>query len=558
MAFDKTTSAKERRAAITITLPGQTVRYSTYPFKRSDGVEFDGKLQGLSRLQRSAGGLLTPSVILPSMVLNLDNHKDPTDSTRVQDLLATEEWANAAVEVEVGSSDTAADYTSLFKGVVKFPGGITFNDDTVVVRVVDARSADSRFLPPNTYDKTTYPNMEDKSVNLLRPMVYGDWSSGISNGEKVPAYQIDSTVGTGGSFNWADHAVKDLELVHKRTGTGAWSSVAFSSEVNSAATFTLDVAYDPDTDEIAVNGKGATDDGTDTGTLIQEGGDAIDDLLQTWCSVASGNMDATAITNLNNELSAADYVRRWIGGADQINSNDLISQLLRDLFADMTIEAGKYTPKYRLPSLGTGLDTFYEADIKSDGKSKIFDVEEDPEEIYTNAAVGFYSWDPVDGKYKERTTAEDSDAITDKGARIERTLNMPWLYVASGAENRTDREVFAFRNIEIVDVDVDTAAIDKAPTDQFYIAYNKYDLGSGDGTPFQVREIGADVIGMQATLRAWNIFALIPGTWTADSATTWLLSTADERDENGYWTDDNGYADTSGTPGEDSDEYFWF
>ena len=55
MAFDKTSSAKERRAAITITLPGQTIRYSTYPFKRSDGVEFGHGLPlvGLGRVRVS-------------------------------------------------------------------------------------------------------------------------------------------------------------------------------------------------------------------------------------------------------------------------------------------------------------------------------------------------------------------------------------------------------------------------------------------------------------------------------------------------------------------------
>ena len=63
---------------------------------------------------------------------------------------------------------------------------------------------------------------------------------------------------------------------------------------------------------------------------------------------------------------------------------------------------------------------------------------------------------------------------------------------------------------------------------------------------------------MTARITAWNVAALVVGRWTASGEPTWLLSTQQQREENGFWTDASGYADTTVPPDEASKDSIWF
>jgi hypothetical protein len=59
-------------------------------------------------------------------------------------------------------------------------------------------------------------------------------------------------------------------------------------------------------------------------------------------------------------------------------------------------------------------------------------------------------------------------------------------------------------------------------------------------------------------IRAWNILTLSAGRWTESTAPTWLSSDLVQREEHGFWTDANGYADPSASPDETSKRSKWF
>ena len=553
MALDTSAVAQDWRLLVEIELTGLTLKVAEEPIAMDDGSFYEGDLRDLNSIFQSAGQILAPKVQTSRFNFSLDN-SEATYTTHFADYT----WRNRTVTIKGGQGNVIADYEDVYVGRVLVSGGVRFDENLMRINLTDPRNEDAKTLPANKFLPSAYPNMEEKSKYVPIPVVYGDFGSGATTGgERIPAFQIDSTVGTGGQFKWADHAVKDLELVWKRSSGGAWSSVAFSSESNSDATFTLDVSYDPDLDEIAVNGKGATDDGTETGTLLQTLPDIVDDILQTHLSVASGSIDATAFSDWESSLHVSEYGRRWIG--KEISSNTLITEALVEGFADMTIQGGKYCPVYRIVPL-TSLDTMRESDIISnrDG-TKMIATASDPEETYLNEVAADYDFAPVSDRYAVRYEKADSAEQSDAGLNVRRRMKHNWLYLQVGAETRGERELFFMsQETEIVTLTLGPRAITKLPTDLFRLVYAQYvEDAAGLGVPFQIRQIESNYKAMRATVVAWNFAAFAFGRWTDDLATTWLLSTEIERDEQGYWTDADGYADTSVTPDEDSKDSIW-
>ena len=544
MALVTNKATQDWRVLVEISLTGLTLKLAEETVIMDDGSVYNGRLQDVGLIEQSAGAVLDPKVITSRNTITLDN-ADGQFTTYFDDYI----WTNREVVIKAGQGLTIADYEEIYRGRVLTSGGVRMTEQAMTVTVDDVRSQNSRTLPVNKFFPSDYANIEDKSKYLPKPLVYGDFSSGAGP-QRVPAFQTDDTVGTGGEFTWADHAVKDLESVWLDDGTGA-VSVAFSSENNTTATFTLDVAYSPNTDTVTVHGKGATDDGTSSGTLLESLSDIVNDILTTHLGVAAGNIDSAAFTAWEGELTTADYGRRWIG--TEISSNTLITEALVEGFADMTVRSNKYYPVYRLVPL-TSLDTFREADLRNQaGGEKVFEVTQDPEENYLNTVAVDYAYNPVSGKYA-RYEKDYSAEITDAGIRQRRRLTLKWLYKQVGSETRGERELFNFSTItEMMGTAVGPRCLTKVPTDFFRITYSKY-----TDIAFQIRQITKDFSAMTARITAWNVAALVVRRWTASGEPTWLLSTQQEREENGFWTDTSGYADTTVPPDEDSKDSIWF
>ena len=529
-------------AYVKIVFSGETVRWGREERTLDDGTPVEAKLVSMTRLRRSTGSLLDPRVEYPSVSLQIDN-KPEQDGTRVQDLVELYEFANAAATIHVGQGVAAASFEELFTGFVKFPGGVSFNDEFLTIFLSDARAKDALYLPTVRYTTGTFPNMETGKINYYRPIPIGDWRSTAEGGLSVPCVQIDSTVGAGGQFEIAGIPLKQLEDVKKNGVSAAYSAVDVDNK-----RFTLDVGYAPGTDVITAHILGATDDNTVSGTAAEMAPDIFEYVYEHHLSVASANINDTALSDWLANLDASrDKMRRWIGGAAQIHSDDLIAQLMTEGFADLGIEAGKYYPRYRIVSTGASLPQVMEEDIKQagDNQGRIFEVETEPEDIYANKVVADYQYDPVSALFKAESTQSDAAAIAAKGQTVQRNMEFHWLYQLTGAGDRTAREIYVFSgNPELVRMEVGPMGTVLEPSEQLRIVYNKFTAdGTGLGVPFQVRDHEADFLQMIAVILAWNILRLGTGTWTEDAAVTWNTATVAQRREKGFWTDDLGYAD---------------
>ena len=531
MAFDPTVPVADWRKRVKITIGATIYRYADQYLTMDDDTVWDGYILAMSPLKLSAGGLLDPRIVRPSMEVTLGNADDVVRQ-RTDDA----EHANADVEISLGQGEVEADYQTIFCGVIRAPGGIAYWDDQVLRMLFDdARSKDAKVLPVNRYDPATLTNMETKSEFKVKPLVYGSWLSTDASGERVPGVQTDSTAGTGGKFSFADHALKSIEKVFNNT-TDITANCTLDA-ANAEITITSGT-YTPATDTVSINCEGATDDGLTTGTLLISLPDQLEDLLKTHLSVVAGEIDSTAFSDWETELTTNDSGRNWIG--TEQSSDDIIRDILVSGFADIAIKGGKYFPVYRVIDVASGAPTYYDFNIRErSDTSKAFSVQRDPERLYANEVVVDYSYDPTNAKWTKTYTKQNATAITIFGSTKRRRLQLKWLYNANGSEHRADQELFLFsQELEVTQTDFDPNALTKVPTDQYKLTYSKF-----TDTPFQVREASLVFDVMKAAFTSWNMSSLAPGRWMGTAAPTWALSTGQERAEQGYWCDSAGRAD---------------
>ena len=546
MAVTLDTAITDWYTVVEVALSSGTLYLSKEGRILDNNTVYQGRILSMGELRLSAGRLLEPKIITAGLTMTFDNSDE-----YFSDLTQTDTFAGAAVTVKFGNGTAAANLTTIYTGVVRISGGWEANERTFRINIDDASTANTTSLPTNAFWASAYANVEDKSLNLPIPLVYGDWSSSVGGGLKVPCHQIDSTAGTGGKFKIADHALKTIEKVFN--GSTDITSNCSLDAANGEFTITTGT-YDELTQTVTANVKGATDDGLTTGTLLQSLPDILDDILQTHMGVAAGNIDSTAFAAWGTNLAAVDYGRRVIN--TELSSNTIIRELLVDGFADMTIRDGKYFPVYRSVPVA-GLSSFRESDIVTgSGGEKLFSVQNDPEDIYVNKCVGDYRFAPTTGGFSERYTKTDAAAITAVGATVRKRLKLQWLYQDSGAEGRVQRQILAYSTAtEAAPVTLGPRALTLQPTDLFYLVFGIYDLGSDAGTPFQVRQITPNFDTLEARVTGWNFFNLSSGHWTADSAVVYTSSTTQQKAENGFWTNSAGLPDP---PNADPDKHFWF
>jgi hypothetical protein len=552
MAINLTGATDSWRTLVEIALTGKTVYLSNVGFVSDAGTVYEDKLLAVSPLRMFAGSLLSPQVVTANMTITINNAQDPVDSAQISDLLDTYEWANKAVTVKIGQgTDVASDYATVFSGVTKLSGGIVFDDEEMVVQIEDSREKDALPLPTTRFNTTDHPNVEPKSDGKIQPLVYGDFKSTATGAVKVPCHQIDSTVNTGGKFQFNSVASKELEAVYKN---GAAATIANTDLTNS--TFELAESYTQGTDVVTCHMRGATDDGTSSGTLLENIALICKDILSTHLSIAGGNIDSSAFTTWQGKLSAADDARRVLD--TEQSSNAVINSLLSDGFADMVLVAGKYTPLHRIITGLSSLDTFREGDIIGNAAGvKQFTVRRDPDGIYLNQVVADYRYDPIDKEYDKTYEGNNTAEQTAKGSTVRRRLSLSWIYEDNGAETRAQRELYSYgTEVEMVETTLGPRAMQKKATDLVSLVYGKFTEAAA--TPFFLRDVLLNFGNMTAKVtKAWNALQLTAGTWTATDASTWLLSTTAQRNVNGFWCDTSGYADSSGTPDEASKGYVW-
>jgi len=503
-------AVQDAHVLVQIELTGKTLYYADESMSMSDGNYYEGRL-GVSTLQRAFSSFTAPKQRHSTLTITL---KD-ADLT-VRELLDLYTWGNREVKVYVGKGRNLDDYSIDFHGVIKIPGGISFDRKEVFIKLRDIRNSDELMLPVNKYWTTDYPNLEEKAEGKPIPIAYGDYSS-----MWIDVYCIDTTAK---KFKIADHAIKSIENVTLNGEVGT----SYSSVDLDEATFILDEDYDPDEDTVGVKFKGKVDGESN---LIEKPIDILEDLLKNYVSVPDENIDQDSFDELNIETENV-RCRRYI--AEELSSNTLIEEIAIENMFDLFIENDKYTARSRMPKIQ--IDTiFNEISIMPDSMR----VDSDPEGLYANRIKCNYRYSQRLDKHMRHS--EENNTIEQTRIRqvIPRTINFNWLWIDSDVHALAMHLIMLYsREINVIKFTALGDGILTKLADRVGLTFAHY-----QGRPLVVREISKHFNTMSCTIFGYDeVKHVLPGYWTGDDAPNYEDATPEQRATMGFWTDDDGYA----------------
>jgi hypothetical protein len=540
--------------------PSQTWRLGDRTIALSDGTWYDHRLLSVPPIRLQAGRLIQPRLVSPDITLVIDD----TDDVVRTIIDNNNGLAGKVFTLKLGQGKTAGDYQTRFTGTVQFPGGVEWDDRTVILRLDNTVQADSVTLPENKFFASTYPEIEDKSKFLPIPIIYGDWRSTAGNGEQVPCFKIEDIATRQYKFKIANHQILEIEAVY-RNGVDITGEVFSTSLALAEFSWLAPVGndYDPDVDEISanINGKVAS-----TFVAGRYGTPAVvaRDIIYTY--MGNSNIDLTAFAQWDWSTGPDEMVRRWIG--TETATSTLLAELMDEAFWELFIDAdGDYTVKPRWSTSEADALTFRKADIAvmSNG-SRDFHVTRDPERTFANQVVADHlrkpgEWDGVilntEPDWAATLTLDDTDSQTAVGQTRRYRLKLNWIYATAGATDRAQRHLMAFaQEVEMLDATLGPAAITLYPGSQFRLIYSKYEILSTLGTAFMVREVAPHIETMLTKLLAWNLDDLAAKRYQADGSASWTGgATAYAKEVDGFYADAAGEADPGDT---DSGGQFYF
>ncbi len=501
--------AEETHVLVVIELDGLTLRYADANLSMSDGNYYEGRAE-VQQLHRAFGSVTEPKQNESMLTVVL---KDPDRTVRA--LAGSYVWGMRRVKVYAGAGRDISNYTLDFDGLVKFPGGITYDDRAVTVRLRDRRNSEWVMLPVNKFWSTTYPNLADSASGTPIPIVYGDWSD-----TAIPAICVDTTVN---EFKIADHAIYDITQVYRN---GA--AVSHTNEDLTNATFRI-ANYDPLTDVVTVKMKGRVDDG---GNLITHPVDVLTDIQEKYAGIAAADIDTASYAALKAEMGAMK-VRSYL--SEERSSNTIINELANECTFDVFVSDGLYTVRGREPS--QQYDTVFDETNIARGS---FAVEYDPEGLYANRIKGSYAYNPSTGGYAGHSQEDNVPAQTQLGQVVSRTMTFRWLYEETDAETAMQRELLLYsQEVRTVRFTGLGEGILVGIGDRAALTYGDFDL-----RPLHVRAVDKRYGRRSCDVTADDTFSYArPGYITADDAPNYADATDDQRAAQGFFTDDDGYAE---------------
>ena len=541
MSIDKTQQGQSWQALVKIedvTIDGvssQTLRVAERDTALSDGTLWLKRILYVSPLDQQLGRIFESKFVLPDLTLVLSNEDDWIRSV----LDENDGFAGKTLTGYFGYGADATYYTVKFTGQIPVSGAVDWDDEKVTLHVHNTLDIDSQVLPKYKLFSSTYPNVEEKSKNQPIPEVLGYWRTTDGGGETLPCYCVDTTVGMGGQFTPGQF----LTLIEDVYLNGA--SVSYTvNQLSGPCLFTLNVSYDPTSDEITCNGVGRVTTGGHN-TCVEW----CEDLLsESWgLGLGSSRLNTTAFAEVQKMTASSDLARRWIGR--EVSSTTLLGELGNEGFFDLYInEDGEYEPVFRYATAPSSTPILREADLKprwETGGGRAFRVRRDPEHAYANQfpyqyrlkAGRWESWglDATDS-WAVEDLIEDTTEQTAKGQIVRRRLKYYWLYLAAGAEDRTNREKLAFAGvIEMPEIVTGLAGLNLGVTDRVQLLYSKYEILSTLGTPCMVRTFRPDYRDLSAELLLWNLDNLSPKRYQADGSPAWSGATAYDQEVMGFY-----------------------
>lgn len=227
-------------------------------------------------------------------------------------------------------------------------------------------------VPLERFDSTTYPNLDADDVGEPIPRAYG----AIYGARPI---LIDESTKT---FKVANHAIKSLDEIRLLIDE-VWTTSSFTTKDLDNGEFTCDGWQDGYEVSVDFNGRK-----NDDGSLMNNAADIVEDLLE-YVGITAAEIDSTAKTAAYNSLDfglnsddtrkTARAISLYLDGSQKLV--DVISKINAAVGSFLFVDAsGKFHFKVFEPVVGEGLTIYDETDClaflpqveKGDTASKVF------------------------------------------------------------------------------------------------------------------------------------------------------------------------------------------
>jgi hypothetical protein len=528
MAFNPSADSGEYHYLVEFVLDSTTLLYAEEDLSiqttNLTGAFYEGRLPQTGVLSRGLGTFLEAKETVDSFPIVLDN-RDGAIQRHIQEF----EFANRNVNVWLGEGRTKSNYSLVFPGFVTHPNGIGWDEDSASFNVIDRRLKDRKVIPNNVFETSEFPNLQNGASGTAIPIVYGNFASTVSSQVGVPAVCVSMTA-TDKKFKVADHRLKSIDKVLKNGLRVAYANVSLDD-----ASFTVpsSVTYTATTDTMSVNCQGICV--SSGGTLIDKPQDVLQNIYTSYMGLTGGDLNSTSFSDLDTDVT--ESCRSFIN--TRVSTETIVGELINEASIDMRFVGGKYSPKYRSLDVASERTSYFDSDITIDDFEKAdFSVENDPDRFYANKISSRYNFDPTYGVYLGSYTRELATEIANVSTVIERPMTFNWFYDKTQTETRVQRELVTYGNEPVnVTLTLTNRALLENLADQIDLTYNVF-----DSRTFQIRRMETDLASMTTRISATDVFILGVGRWTDNSAPNWSTATESERESQGFWSTNTGYA----------------
>lgn len=501
----------EYHTLVRIELDGKTLYYADSNLSMSDGNYYEGRLK-VSALRRAFASSSEPKQRRSTLTLTL---RDP--DLAVRQLLDDYIWGFREATVLVGEGRCLDNYVVDFRGIITFPGGISYDRETVSVRLGDVRDRDTVSIPSERYYISDCPNLESGKDGALIPVIYGDYSD-----TPLSVVAIDTVNRV---FRIASHPIKEIVQVYVND-----LPVIHTDENLADATFSIPV-YDPSGDVVTASVKGKTDT---SGALIDNPAMIALDILTDYVGIEPDSVDTDSFEDLAIDLMHYS-MRRYLSKA--VSSETLICELGLSALFDIFIMNDCYTAKSSAPMVA--YDTVYDGMIIAEDS---FAVEADPEDLYANRMEFSFNPEPEGNEYRSFYQSDNIPEQTRLGRIVTRTFESDWLWHEDNVVITAQRYMLLYsQEINMITFTALGQGVLAQLSDRAALTFANFEL-----RPLIVRETSKNFSSMTCEISGYDeaTYAL-PGFWCADSAPAYADATREQRATQGFWTDEDGLADPS-------------
>ena len=504
-----------------------------------DDVYFEPRLKSLPNLSLRVEAKFSGVSQIGGGSLTFNNEDGEFDS------LIDLQWDAGSVVLRLGVdriTDMAyADYQVIGTWNVS---NYRIDDKQFTLTLVESKINIKKKIPSTTYDRDTYANILEDDIGRAVQVAYGK----IKDAKPV---LIDTSLL---KFKVAGHAVISFDgLRVKNETTGVWESKSFASTDKTNGEFTVSSADFTVDQEIVVDFTGRVKSGTQP---MDNPSDVVKDLITNY--VGDSNIDATSFSDSYNALLRGTKNDVTISAFalaiyldEPISAQEVISKINRPvgayLFAD---SSGQYFYRVFRPKVSEGLTEFDDTQINDFKVSVSTDIltkltaeydrrnEADWAEVYTfeDASRQYLHGDESESFEKDETVLSEVEDAT--------------LYAQR-------RVFYEGRPLRMYSFTVPSRiAITLMPSDFVRINYSRHGI---DGV-YEILSISHNLEGDKTSLVCGDMHGLgeRPGWWVSSpsfpsrlggaSITGWDKTWTDEqktwaKQNMGFWTDDNGFAD---------------